>query len=158
MDVDYDGLTGEWWRQRQTSIDTKDDRYLDYRKGALAVSDGKAEIVKQLLDGQSGRSLLVGDGTSDLYAARAVDLFLGYGGVIVRAAVERGAPVFMRCASLAPVLALASGPAMLGRRDHANPELIRKVIELVTSGALEFRDQSLRSKFESAWAANYGSK
>ncbi len=76
VDVDYDKLAGEWWRGRETGIDNKEDRYLDYRKGALAVSDGKADIIKQLLSGRSGRSLLVGDGTSDLQAARAVDLFL----------------------------------------------------------------------------------
>jgi hypothetical protein len=63
----------------------------------------------------------------------------------------------MRCASLAPVLVLATGPAMLCKRDHANRELVRKAVELVTSGALEFRDQPLRTKFESAWAANHGS-
>ncbi|MFQ5760935.1 MAG: HAD-IB family phosphatase [Acidiferrobacterales bacterium] len=155
--VDYDKLAGEWWRGREAGIDHKEDRYLDYRKGALAVSDGKAYIIKQLLSRRSGRSLFVGDGTSDLQAARAVDLFLGYGGVVVRAAVERDAPVFMRCTSLAPVLALAAGPAMLCKRDHANPELVRKAVELVTSGALEFRDEPLRTKFESAWAANHGS-
>ena len=157
VDVDYDKLAGEWWRGRETGIDNKEDRYLDYRKGALAVSDGKADIIKQFLSGRSGRSLLVGDGTSDLQAARAVDLFLGYGGVVVRAVVERDAPVFMRCPSLAPVLALAAGPAMLCKRDHVNPELVRKAVELVTSGALEFRDEPLRTKFESAWASNHGS-
>lgn len=154
--VDYDELAGEWWRGREAGIDHKD-RYLDYRKGALAVSDGKADIIRQLLGRLSGRSLLVGDGTSDLRAARAVDLFIGYGGVVVRAAVERDAPVFMRCPSLAPVLALAAGPAMLCQRDHTNPELARKAVELVTSGVLEFRDERLRTKFESAWAAHRGS-
>ncbi len=155
VDVDYDKLAGEWWRELETGIFRKQDRYLDYHKGALAVSDGKADIVKQFLDGCSGRSLLVGDGTSDLRAARAVDLFLGYGGVAVRAAVEREAPVFMRCPSLAPVLALAAGPAMLRKRDRVNPELVLKTVELVQSGVFEFRDESLRAKFEDAWTANY---
>ncbi|MFQ6022560.1 MAG: HAD-IB family phosphatase [Acidiferrobacterales bacterium] len=154
--VDYNQLAGEWWRSRDDAALHKTDRYLDYRKSALAESRGKADIVKQFLNGQSGRSLLIGDGISDLLAASMVDLFLGYGGVMVRARVEREAPIFMRCASLAPVLALAAGPAALRQCRDNDAELVEKTITLVASGALEFRPERLRTRFTRAWEAQYG--
>jgi phosphoserine phosphatase len=49
---------------------------------------------------------MVGDGITDLEAKPEVDLFIGYGGVEDRAAVRAGSPVFIRCESLAPVLAI----------------------------------------------------
>ena len=51
--------------------------------------------------------MLVGDGATDLEAKGAVDLFVGYAGVIARENVLAGADVVLRTPSLAPVLALA---------------------------------------------------
>ena len=42
-----------------------DEQYMTFDDGALTVSDGKADIVKEFLAGKRGRSLLVGDGYSD---------------------------------------------------------------------------------------------
>ncbi len=154
--VDSDQLVGEWWRARDDDGLRTADRYLDYHKGALAVSDGKADIVKRFVGGQSGSSLLIGDGTSDLLASRAVDLFVGYGGVVARTRVEREAPVFIRCTSLAPVLALAAGPAALHKCRDIDITLVHKTIALVASGALEFREERLRAKFARAWGTQHG--
>ena len=90
-----------------------DQQVLTYEEGALTASDGKAQIVQELLDGQEGRSLLIGDGASDLLAAPAVDLFVGYGGVVSRRRVREEAPAFIHSRSMAPLLALAAGPAAI---------------------------------------------
>ena len=74
----YNELSGRWWEK----TDEDDRRYLAHEDSALTVSDGKAQIVRELLGRQRGRSLLVGDGYSDLRAGAAVDLFVGYGGVV----------------------------------------------------------------------------
>ena len=105
----YNELSGRWWEK----TDEDDRRYLAHEDSALTVSDGKAQIVRELLGRQRGRSLLVGDGYSDLRAGDAVDLFVGYGGVVARPRVVAEARAFITCQSLAPLLPLAGGPAAL---------------------------------------------
>jgi phosphoserine phosphatase len=81
--------------------------------------------------------MLIGDGTSDLEAGEAVDLFVGYGGVIARERVRAGADVFIACQSLAPILPLALA------RPAAPPEhgtLYAEGVRLIQQGQVSFRD------------------
>ncbi|MDB4949838.1 MAG: haloacid dehalogenase [Gemmatimonadetes bacterium] len=73
----------------------------------LARSGGKETVVRSM--DLPRRSLLVGDGATDLEARPAVDAFAAYMGVAFRPAVAAGADFVLRGASLAPVLALAAG-------------------------------------------------
>lgn len=111
--IEYDQLAGSWW-----SAEATNGRYLDYGKGALAVSEGKRQIIKELIGDKPGKRILVGDGTSDLLAADAVDLFVGYGGVAVRPKVEQGSRVFLKELELAPLLPIAAGPSAGSRLEE----------------------------------------
>ncbi|MGD8856188.1 MAG: HAD-IB family phosphatase [Chloroflexota bacterium] len=149
--IEYDRLSGQWWYSQEEQPNTSE-RYLAFDNAPLTVSDGKAQIVQQLLEGASGRSLLIGDGVSDLLAAPAVDLFVGFGGVIERQRVRQEAPLFITSPSMAPLLAIAAGPASLRRlEDLGFRSLIKKVIDCVTDGAIEFNDQELKERFFRAW-------
>jgi phosphoserine phosphatase len=149
--IEYDRLSGTWW-QAPHEWAGGDERYMDYAEDKLTVSDGKAQIVRQLLAEQDGRSLLVGDGVSDLLAGRAVDLFVGYGGVTHRPRVSQEAPAYISSPSLAPLLALAAGPAGLRRlAGTAHQPIVQTIETLVTSGAITFKDDRLKAKFNSAW-------
>jgi phosphoserine phosphatase len=92
--ISYNQLSGDWWNSNK-SDQSGHEEYLNYQEGALTVSDGKAQIIRELLGRQRGRSLLVGDGNSDLLAGQAVDLFVGDGGVVVRPRVLAQAPAFI---------------------------------------------------------------
>lgn len=146
----YNELSGRWWEEAAD----REARYLAHQEGALTVSDGKAEIVRELLANQRGRSLLIGDGHSDLLAGRAVDLFVGYGGVARRSIVATSAPVFINCRSLAPLLPIAGGPAAL-RILRTWPmhyqTLSTKAYYLIKTGVLTFNDEQLESKFRRAF-------
>lgn len=148
--ITYNELSGQWWDT--TAVDNK--RYMTYTENALTISDGKAQIVTELLGDQRGRSLLIGDGHSDLLAGRAVDLFVGYGGVVARPKVKAGAPVFIECESLAPLLALAGGPGelrILSSWPMHYPSLSLKAQYLIHQGVLTFNDEHLESKFRGAF-------
>ncbi|HRQ36527.1 MAG TPA: HAD-IB family phosphatase [Chloroflexota bacterium] len=155
--VDYNQLTGRWWETTPTETDSiESGRYLDYEEGALTISDGKAHIVRELLGEQHGRTILIGDGSSDLLAGKAVDLFVGYGGVVERQRVRREAPVFMHTPSLSPLLLLAAGPAagrLLQNTPHART--FEKGYQLIQTGALSFNHDKLESKFFQAISATY---
>ncbi|HNS38618.1 MAG TPA: haloacid dehalogenase-like hydrolase [Promineifilum sp.] len=147
--IAYNELSGQWWEGPQTD----DQLYLTYTAGALTVSDGKAQIVRELMGDQRGRSLLIGDGMSDYHAAEAVDLFVGYGGVAARAKVREAAPAYLESQSLAPLLALAGGPGALRTLGTWTTEyqlLASKVRHLLHQGAIIFNDEQLESRFQKA--------
>jgi phosphoserine phosphatase len=71
----------------------------------LVKSGGKLALLSALRAANGhAPCALVGDGVTDLEAAPAVDRFIGFGGVAVRAEVEQHAPIYVRSKSLAPVL------------------------------------------------------
>ncbi|MCP4363542.1 MAG: HAD-IB family phosphatase [Chloroflexi bacterium] len=149
VNVAYDRLSGRWWEKSEAAH-----KYLDYEEGALTVSNGKAQIVKTLLGKQNGRALLIGDGRSDLLAGTAVDLFIGFGGVVERSHVRKNAPVFLHSHSLAPLLALAAGPAVGSRlQNNLHQEAFNKGNHLIQTGALTFNNEQLKTKFERAVTA-----
>ncbi|GJM41859.1 MAG: phosphoserine phosphatase [Ardenticatenaceae bacterium] len=154
VQVDYDQLSGQWWQANGQSA--KQARYLDYEEGALTVSDGKAQIVHELLGTQNGRSLLIGDGSSDLLASRTVDLFVGYGGVVQRDRVKAESPVFLHTPSLAPLLLLAAGPAAIRKVKNTPHEAVfQKAFSLINTGAIDFNHERLKEKFQQAYQTIY---
>jgi phosphoserine phosphatase len=101
----------------------------------LARRGGKAEVARELV-GHGGRpAVMVGDGITDLEAKPEVDLFIGYGGVEDRPAVRAGSPVFIRCESLAPVLAVCLTPdeKRTLAADPAGAHLLQKAESLAAS-------------------------
>ncbi|MCL4803144.1 MAG: HAD-IB family phosphatase [Anaerolineae bacterium] len=148
--IAYNELSGHWWDRTETD----DKRYMAYTHDALTFSNGKAQIVRELLGDQRGRSLLIGDGNSDLLASPAVDLFVGYGGVVTRPIVRDKAPVFIQCTSMAPLLGLAGGPAelrILSKWSMFYQSLSLKAHYLIQKGVLKFNDEHLETKFRGAF-------
>lgn len=78
--------------------------YVDFdRSSPLWRNGGKIEVLQRLPAGQRPVAF-VGDGATDLETQGTVDLFIGFGGVVARPAVQKGARVFVASPSLAPVL------------------------------------------------------
>ena len=153
VEVQYNELSGAWWLDFG-DLPNQEKRYLDFSSGALTASDGKGKCVRELLGDQPGRSLLVGDGLSDLVAGRSVDLFVGYGGVVGRQRVLEEAACTLHTRSLAPVLALAAGPALLPTlAGTAHEDVANRSLALISKGALTFQNERLREKFEQAYQA-----
>ncbi len=146
VELQFDALSGEWWHAVGGPWQ---ERYLAYRQSELAESDGKARVIRELRAEQAGRALLVGDGVSDLLASPAVDLFVGYGGVVRRDRVASEAPIFIDCESLAPVLLLAAGTAALRSTDQRVKAVVENAVEALRRGAVLFTDAGLRRKFTS---------
>ena len=106
--LEYDELSGEWWDYLQDQWgDRTDVEYKDSEETPLVESEGKSAVVREMLGDRFGRSLLVGDGVSDLAARDAVDLFVGFTGVVARPHVVADSDVLITGDSLAPLLTLA---------------------------------------------------
>ena len=148
VEVEYDTLSGNWWQGQGPWREA----YLAVQHSVLTESDGKARVIRELLQNQTGRSLLVGDGVSDLLASREVDLFAGFGGVICRDRVASESKVFIQSQSIAPVLLLAAGRAALEYSDDAGVQtLVEKAQALTQSAALRWNEVRLAEKFETCF-------
>ena len=150
VEVEYDTLSGNWWQGQGPWHEA----YLAVQHSVLTESDGKARVIRELLQNQTGRSLLVGDGVSDLLASREVGLFAGFGGVICRDRVASESKVFIQSQSIAPVLLLAAGTAALEYSDDAGVQtLVEKAQALTQSAALRWNEVRLAEKFETCFGA-----
>ncbi len=154
VDVAFNRLAGRWWDYH---LDREgfnpDERYLDHDGGPLTETRGKADIVHQLRGARSGQALLVGDGISDLMARPAVDLLVGFGGVVRRERVAAEADVFIECNSLAPVLPLAASPSdcrFCAQAGHGL--LLDRGLRLIREGAVHFRDAAIRERIVNAYS------
>jgi phosphoserine phosphatase len=154
VELEYNELSGEWWRYYDERVDGQQ-KYLTYNEGPLTVTTGKPEIVQQLAGGIWGRRVLVGDGVSDLATRNnGVDLFVGFGGVVVRPKVEVESDVFIYSESLAPMLPLAAGRVGWEQVQGSMYEAVfRKGLDIAFSnGQLRFRDETLRASFMQEFA------
>ncbi|MDM8520784.1 HAD-IB family phosphatase [Anaerolineales bacterium HSG6] len=105
----YDHLSGDWWDYQQDQWGQRPDvEYMNSELTPLTQTHGKAEVVEGLLAGRQGRSVLIGDGVSDLAARPTVDMVIGFGGVIARPRVSAESNIFIKTNSLAPILPLVT--------------------------------------------------
>jgi phosphoserine phosphatase len=65
------------------------------RRSFLTRPSGKELVVRDIRARSHGKAAFVGDGVSDLEARPAVDLFIGFGGVVVRPRVKENADVYI---------------------------------------------------------------
>jgi phosphoserine phosphatase len=73
-----------------------DGNYADFdRRSPLARAGGKELVIRDVRARSKGRAAMIGDGASDLEAKSAVDLFIGFGGVVERRVVRENADVFL---------------------------------------------------------------
>jgi len=148
--IEYDQLSGDWWLANEHGLNPSA-KILDYEQSPLTVSDGKAKIIAQALVNSRGRSLLIGDGVSDLLAATAVDLFAGFGGVEARLRVELEAPLFTRSSSLAPLLLVAAGPHFVASLQGTEFEsTAARAFASMSATPIRFNDERRRKRFEAS--------
>ena len=73
-----------------------DGGYRDFdRRSPLTRPHGKELVVRDIRARTKGSAAFVGDAVSDLEAATAVDLFIGFGGVVTREVVRAKAEVYV---------------------------------------------------------------
>ena len=150
VELEYNELSGSWWRYYDPAEQAQQS-YLDYDEGPLTISSGKPAIVRELIAGKPGRSLMIGDGVSDLATRAVVDLFIGFGGVVARPKVRDQADVFVQTSSLAPILPLAAGlPGYLRTRGTPHQAVFERGLALVRSAGVFMRDP-LRQALEGAF-------
>lgn len=151
VELEYNELSGNWWQYHQPQTQHSK-TYLDYQDGPLTVSSGKPAIIEGLAAGKHGRRLMVGDGASDLATRPVVDLFVGFGGVVAREKVLKGADVFIQSNSLAPVLPLAASlTGYNALRDTPHQAVFDKGLTLSHGDSVIFNNAEAQTAFRKAF-------
>lgn len=151
VDVEYDEFSGDWWLA-QTDEFNRAQSFLKPYETELEKSHGKVGVIGSLLADKVGRSVLIGDGSSDLAASATVDLFVGFTGIVARDRVVNNAPLVLSSRSLAPVIVLAGGLAVDKKLNQSRYQsLSRKAYDLIEDRALSFNDRDLKDRFFSAY-------
>lgn len=136
----YNHLSGEWWDYEQDRWGERPDvQYLDPAETPLIETTGKIQVIQEFRRQHRGRAMLVGDGVSDVVARPAVELMVGFGGVVTRERVAAEADVFIKANHLAPVLPLALAEAEYGRLAHTPyEETLHHGLNLIEIGEVIF--------------------
>ena len=148
VETHHDTLSGKWW----THDDSAGQTFVGHEESPLVTSSGKVSVIRDLLAGKSGRSVLIGDGLTDLLARDEVDFFVGFGGVASRIIVAEGADVYISGASLDPVLAIAGGtPAASALKDDRVLATLERGLDEVSAGRVTFSDSDVERRFRNAF-------
>lgn len=141
VEVRYNALSGEWWDYQRDRWGARPDvEYMDPDQTPLIETHGKINVIRELRRSHSGRAMLVGDGVSDLVARPAVDLMVGFGGVVRRERVAAAADVFIQANSLAPILPLAlSAEERTSLAGTAYQPLLDRGLAIIEAGEVTFR-------------------
>lgn len=159
VDVRFNRLAGSWWDYPGRRYGANpDETYIDHEAGPLIETHGKAEVIALLRAGRPGRAVLIGDGVSDLAARPAVDLMVGFGGVVRRHRVAAEADVFIECDNLAPVFPLVASPSDCTKcAETPHMALLNKGLSLIQAGAVRFRNPAMRERllraYQGQWVA-----
>ncbi len=138
--IEFDQLSGKWWRYDLDRYGgNPDERYLGLPPTPLIETQGKRAIIAEISGGEK-RTMLIGDGITDLEARDAVKLFVGFGGVVRRERVVVEADVFIETCSLAPLapLALSQNDAAKLRGTEHEAVLLRG-LEDIAQRRVKFR-------------------
>lgn len=119
-----------------------DGEYLGFNESnPLCRSGGKREMLATLPDEPT---LFTGDGASDAEVVPNVELFVGYGGVERRDALQSIAPVYLHGESLAPLVVMAAGMdgcrRLLGEA-RFRPLVIKGLAALMREGSADYRPE-----------------
>ncbi len=143
VDVHYNNLSGEWWDYQQDRWGQRPDvKCIKSKTSPLVASHGKADVVRELLGDRVGRTMLVGDGMSDIAAKPVIDLVVGFGGVVIRERVAAEAEIFIKCQTIAPILPLALSRAeqvVLSRTPYKS--ILDKGLAMIEAGEVIFKEQ-----------------
>ncbi len=143
--VEFDQLAGKWWRYDLDRYGgNPDERYLGLPPTPLIETQGKRTIIHDV-SGAERRTLLVGDGITDLEARDAVKLFVGFGGVVRRERVAAESDVFIEQCSLAPLVPLALASKETDRFKGTEHEaVLQRGLANIAAGHVKFLDKVAR--------------
>lgn len=131
----YLGVDEQFVFANQIIFDEKGNYLTFDRRGPLSIAGGKRSLML-ILKRENVRVAFIGDGLTDAETRPPVDLFICYGGVIVRPNVVKYADVFIKCRSLSAIF-----PTLLVN-DEVNKLQKSKFASLIKKGE-ELKNQGL---------------
>lgn len=98
----------------------------------LATARGKAQTIKQHIN-ESDRVVMIGDSVSDSYCREVVDLFIGFGGVEKRTAVQAVSDIYIEHKNILTAMPFVLSLEEMQHLKIVKPELVREIEMLATT-------------------------
>lgn len=106
------------------------------KSSPLVAKYGKLHISEKISE-EFGKSALIGDGSNDMEAAEALELFIGYGGAIRREKVMESSDIYVECNSFAPLLKiLLDDDELKSYKKGVHKELVERGINLYSDSVV----------------------
>jgi len=145
--IKFDQLSGEWWRFNQYG-GNPEEHFLDIAPTPLIETEGKRAVIKELV-GNETRTMLVGDGITDLEARQTVKLFVGFGGVVRRERVSAEADVYIESPGLEAIIPLALSEGRAKQLQGTKHEKVfQEGIEIIKNGPVLFNHPTLKKQVD----------
>jgi len=145
--IKFDQLSGEWWRfdRNQYGVNPEE-QFLDIAPTPLIETEGKRAVIKELA-GNETRTMLIGDGITDLEARQMVKLFVGFGGVVRRERVASEADAYVESPGLEAIVPLALSESRVKLIQGTKHEKVfQEGIESLKQGLVRFNHQTLKQQ------------
>ena len=141
--IEFDQLSGQWWHyHRNRYRGNPDERYLDFADTPLTETQGKRHIIAEI-SGKEKRTMLIGDGITDLEARDAVKWFVGFGGVARRDRVAAEADIFIEARGLASIVPLALADEQIEKLIGTEHEdVLQRGLSDIESGLVKLNDKA----------------
>jgi phosphoserine phosphatase len=140
--IEFDQLAGQWWRYHHLRYSGNPaERYLAFADTPLTETQGKRHIIAEL-SGREKRTMLIGDGITDLEARNAVKWFVGFGGVARRDRVAAEADIFIEARGLASIVPLALSSEQIEKligTEHA--AVLQRGLDDIEQGLVKMNDK-----------------
>ena len=145
--IKFDQLSGEWWRFEKNQFgENPEEHFLDIAPTPLIETEGKRAVINELA-GDETRTMLIGDGITDLETRQTVKLFVGFGGVVRRERVAAEADVFIQSPGLEAIVPLALSESRAKRLQGTKHEKVfQEGIEAIKQGLVQFNNQTLKQQ------------
>ncbi len=141
--IEFDQLSGQWWRyHRHRYSGNPDEQYLDFMSTPLTETQGKRSIIEGISD-QEKRTMLIGDGITDLEARDAVKYFIGFGGVARRDRVASEADIYIQARGLASIVPLALTEEQTQKlMGTEHEDVLQRGLNDIQTGLVRFNDKT----------------
>ncbi len=144
VEVEMNPFQGQWWDYvGHRYSGNPDERYMAFAPTPLAESSGKITVVRALSEG--ARTMMVGDGSTDLVTRGTANLFVGFGGIVRRQAVVDGADIFVEGPGLAAVVPLALSRSTGEKlRETTHEAVLRAGCAAISADQVLFKNSAYR--------------
>lgn len=111
--------------------------YKDYDRAAYPAQDNGKRVIADQIKARHQCLVWIGDGMNDMVVKPDVKRFIGYGGAFYRPNIAKNSDYYIKCQSIAPLLALGLTAYEVAQLDEGALALYQEGLQLIIAGQVD---------------------